>query len=597
MNPRTTHTTTYFTCRWLVVVLAIFFFVDIHVLPARAQELPETTTETTQELDGQATTIEATQEQSGQVATTETTQESYNSQTITESGQQTNVIYDSIFDELNLDEVERALQQQGIQTAMPITEMVKKQVEGDNKSVLSALLATISSVFFGELSQNKGLLLELVGIVLIGSIFVNLSNSFAGGFISENGFYITYMLMTSLLLTSFSMAYSITLAALDKVLVAVRLLVPAFLLVLQFIGHATTAGGTYNLVLVGIWLIQAVIIRLVLPLIEFYVIVALVNNLQKEDSFSKLCELVQSLIKWILRTIIVVVIGLNVIKGLLEPQMDILGKTAVNRALTAIPGSVVSVLAGTYLACGMIVKNSIGITGILILSGICLIPIIKLFLLMFTVRITTALIQPMGDKRYVDGTTALANGIGMLMQALASALVYHNSRDHVGGNEWNRRVAMLFGWMKSLIFYLLLATIVTHMAPSNQYKQYIRYFIGLVVIVLLASPLKFLFEFGSGDLQELLQEIEHVEGQESVAGVGGSITDYYGMGIREGLKKELQGYSVEDVAIITDAGGELLQCTIYISESKATEEMEKEIKKYISDVYNLEDARIYVVRR
>ena len=405
MNPRTTHTTTYFTCRWLVVVLAIFFFVDIHVLPARAQELPETTTETTQELDGQATTIEATQEQSGQVATTETTQESYNSQTITESGQQTNVIYDSIFDELNLDEVERALQQQGIQTAMPITEMVKKQVEGDNKSVLSALLATISSVFFGELSQNKGLLLELVGIVLIGSIFVNLSNSFAGGFISENGFYITYMLMTSLLLTSFSMAYSITLAALDKVLVAVRLLVPAFLLVLQFIGHATTAGGTYNLVLVGIWLIQAVIIRLVLPLIEFYVIVALVNNLQKEDSFSKLCELV------------------NVIKGLLEPQMDILGKTAVNRALTAIPGSVVSVLAGTYLACGMIVKNSIGITGILILSGICLIPIIKLFLLMFTVRITTALIQPMGDKRYVDGTTALANGIGMLMQALASALV------------------------------------------------------------------------------------------------------------------------------------------------------------------------------
>ena len=135
---------------------------------------------------------------------------------------------------------------------------------------------------------------------------------------------------------------------------------------------------------------------------------------------------------------------------------------------------------------------------------------------------------------------------------------------------------MLFGWMKSLIFYLLLATIVTHMAPSNQYKQYIRYFIGLVVIVLLASTLKFL---------------------ESVAGVGGSITDYYGMGIREGLKKELQGYSVEDVAIITDAGGELLQCTIYISEAKATEEMEKEIKKYISDVYNLEDARIYVVRR
>lgn len=408
MDRRTTRTITYFTCRWLVIILAIFLFLHSGIRVLYAQETGE-----------QAVTTELGREPDNLSEETETVTENISATT----EENTSSIYDVIFEELNLDELERALNQEGIATSMPVSEMVKKQVEGDSKSVFSALLATISQVFFGELQKNKSLLLELVGIVLIGSIFVNLSNSFAGGFISENGFYITYMLMTSLLLTSFSMAYTITLAALDKVLVAVRLLVPAFLLVLQFVGHAATAGGTYNLVLIGIWLIQAVIIRLVLPLIEFYVIVSLVNNLQKEDSFSKLCELVQSLIKWILRTIVIVVVGLNVIKGLLEPQMDRIGKSAVNRALTAIPGSVVSVLAGTYLACGMIIKNSIGVTGILILSGICLAPVIQLFLLMFTVRITTALIQPMGDKRYVDGTAALAHGIGMLMQALASALV------------------------------------------------------------------------------------------------------------------------------------------------------------------------------
>ena len=408
MDRRTTRTIAYFTCRWLVIILAIFLFLHSGIRVLYAQGTGE-----------QAVTTELGREPDNLSEETETVTENISATT----EENTSSIYDAIFEELNLDELERALNQEGVATSMPVSEMVKKQVEGDSKSVFSALLATISQVFFGELQKNKSLLLELVGIVLIGSIFVNLSNSFAGGFISENGFYITYMLMTSLLLTSFSMAYTITLAALDKVLVAVRLLVPAFLLVLQFVGHAATAGGTYNLVLIGIWLIQAVIIRLVLPLIEFYVIVSLVNNLQKEDSFSKLCELVQSLIKWILRTIVIVVVGLNVIKGLLEPQMDRIGKSAVNRALTAIPGSVVSVLAGTYLACGMIIKNSIGVTGILILSGICLAPVIQLFLLMFTVRITTALIQPMGDKRYVDGTAALAHGIGMLMQALASALV------------------------------------------------------------------------------------------------------------------------------------------------------------------------------
>lgn len=153
------------------------------------------------------------------------------------------------------------------------------------------------------------------------------------------------------------------------------------------------------------------------------------------------------------------------------------------------------------------------------------------------------------------------------------------------------------GWMKSLIFYLLLATIVTHIAPSNQYKQYIRYFIGLVVIILLASPLRFLFEFGSGDLEEMLAQIEHMETEESGAALGGNMADYYGMGLRDGLRKELSAYPVEDVSVILDPDGTVMQCILYVTETEATAETEKEIKKYISDVYKLDDARIYVVRR
>lgn len=153
------------------------------------------------------------------------------------------------------------------------------------------------------------------------------------------------------------------------------------------------------------------------------------------------------------------------------------------------------------------------------------------------------------------------------------------------------------GWMKSLIFYLLLAAIVTQMAPSKQYRQYIRYYIGLVVIVLLASPLRFLFQFGSGDLQELLYELEHVESQEPFLKNGGSLSDYYDMSVREEIRRNLKHYPVEDVAVITTEDGTLLQCTVYVTETLMTEQTESEIKKYISDVYNFDDARIYVVRR
>lgn len=155
---------------------------------------------------------------------------------------------------------------------------------------------------------------------------------------------------------------------------------------------------------------------------------------------------------------------------------------------------------------------------------------------------------------------------------------------------------MLYDWMKSLIFYLLFASIVTHIIPSKQYKQYVRYFIGLVVIILLASPVRFLFELGSGDLQELLAEMELLESGGTSEYVGGSIYDYYSMGIREGLLQALKEYPVEDVSVITDTEGTVLQCRVYVSKAESRD-YETEIKNVISDVYNLEHARIYVVRR
>ncbi len=159
---------------------------------------------------------------------------------------------------------------------------------------------------------------------------------------------------------------------------------------------------------------------------------------------------------------------------------------------------------------------------------------------------------------------------------------------------------MLYDWMKSVIFYLLLSGIVLHMAPSEQYRKYIRYFTGLVVLILLASPISYLFHFGSGDLQELLAQMEP-EWTELEDGtmVGGNMYDYYDISLRESIIQELSGYGVIDVSLITDSSGAILSCTAYLpgDEKYVDSELEKTIKNYISDVYNVELSRIYVVRR
>lgn len=49
--------------------------------------------------------------------------------------------------------------------------------------------------------------------------------------------------------------------------------------------------------------------------------------------------------------------------------------------------------------------------------------------------------------------------------------------------------AYLFEWIQNIAFYLILITAVLHIIPSTTYKNYIRFFTGLILILLLIQPI------------------------------------------------------------------------------------------------------------
>ena len=46
----------------------------------------------------------------------------------------------------------------------------------------------------------------------------------------------------------------------------------------------------------------------------------------------------------------------------------------------------------------------------------------------------------------------------------------------------------LYGWIQSIAAYLVVSAAVMHAVPGKQYTKYIRFFSGLVLIMLLISP-------------------------------------------------------------------------------------------------------------
>ena len=82
----------------------------------------------------------------------------------------------------------------------------------------------------------------------------------------------------------------------------------------------------------------------------------------------------------------------------------------------------------------------------------------------------------------------------------------------------------LYDWMQNIAFYMIMVTFVMHVVPNSDYKRYIRFFTGLVLAVMLASPILNLL--GMGDTWQNLYESEKY--QEQVRKMEEAAAEYLG---------------------------------------------------------------------
>ena len=73
----------------------------------------------------------------------------------------------------------------------------------------------------------------------------------------------------------------------------------------------------------------------------------------------------------------------------------------------------------------------------------------------------------------------------------------------------------IYDWIENIAFYLVILVAVMEMIPQNSYQKYIRFFAGMILILMLAGPIVKLFgmtDFQSIEYQSVLQEIEEASG-------------------------------------------------------------------------------------
>lgn len=302
-----------------------------------------------------------------------------------------------------------------------VTKLVTSGKGVSGEGILSDVVHALSK----ELNANKDALFRLILIAIMAAVFTNFTSVFQNNQVGETSFYITYLLLFGTITGTFSGATIVATQVIQSIIDFMKALLPTYFMSIAFCSSKATTLVFYESTLVLITVVNIILVHILIPLINIFLIITLVNNLAKEDLLSKLAELIETIIKWSLRTLFVVVIGFNAIQGLIVPASSSVKRTVATRLTKAIPGigNSLNSVTETVLGAGVLIKNAIGVAGLIVVVIICTLPLVKLFVTMFIYKFAVAIVQPISDKRVINCISGAADAAGFLIYVVSIAAV------------------------------------------------------------------------------------------------------------------------------------------------------------------------------
>ena len=238
--------------------------------------------------------------------------------------------------------------------------------------------------------------MRLLVLILFSALFSNLSKAFARDSTSHFGFLCVYLFMAVQVATGFSTSLQMVQEGMKNLCGFVSVLLPTYCISIAFVTGSITAVGYYQGTTFLLTFFQYLATYAMIPLSQVYLVLSLASCMQKKPILERMLELIVSLFSWIRKTLLGIALTFGAVQGILCPAIDSLKKTAVVRSVSAIPvlGSLLNGTWDTVLGAGTVLKNAIGMGGVVILFLIGVIPLTNLALQYVMYRVLVAVTEP-----------------------------------------------------------------------------------------------------------------------------------------------------------------------------------------------------------
>lgn len=305
-----------------------------------------------------------------------------------------------------------------------IGELLNDAIKGEINN--SELLKNIFPLLGDEIKEAIKVMVSIIIIVLIHSVFKSIADNLNNKSVSQITYYVQYILIATVIMSNFTNIIDLLKDTITNMTGFLQSLFPLLMTLMLASGSVVSVNMIQPIILFIINLISNIFQTIIIPAILIGTALAIVSKISDRIQIDKLSKFIKSSSIWVIGILLTIFVGVLSIEGTLGSSVDgITAKTAKAAVSSFIPvvGKVLGDAVDTVIGCSSILKNAIGIVGVIVVIAICILPIIKLAVITIIYHFTAAICEPIADSKVISLISQMADTFKILLAILCAISV------------------------------------------------------------------------------------------------------------------------------------------------------------------------------
>lgn len=288
---------------------------------------------------------------------------------------------------------------------------------------LHGLFYGVLRYFFSEVFDNVQLLGGILILSVLAAVLESVQSAFERKTVSQVAYAMIFLVLMVLVIGSFTEAIGYAKHAIQSMNDFMLATVPLVVTLMAASGALASAAFFQPILLFAVHFISNVVFLFVFPIVFFSALLDIVSALSPRYQLTRLAGLLRTAAIATLGISLSVFLGITTVQGLGKGIADgVTLRTAKFAVSTFVPviGKAMADAAETVASASMLVKNAVGIAGLVTVSCIALFPALKILAMALIYNGSAALMQPLGDSPMVACLGALSKSLILVFASVAA---------------------------------------------------------------------------------------------------------------------------------------------------------------------------------